>query len=86
MWWRESCKCDDTQSNEDSAFECVPYGVSTDSLTEVSKARLGRGGWISQCSGPSFHPSVAHGVAKTGGEMVMVAHSSTDPSRVSLSL
>jgi hypothetical protein len=70
MWCRESCHCDKIQNNEDSAFECVPFGLSTDLLTGASGARLERGGWIPPFGGSEFHKSVVHGVAKPKAKTV----------------
>jgi hypothetical protein len=62
------------------ACECVPSEGFTYPLG-VSKARVGRCGWIPLFSGLGDHQSVAHGAAKPGVEMVGVAHLGTDPSR-----
>jgi hypothetical protein len=61
-------------------IECVPCEGLADLMTGVSRARVGRGGWIPMFNVSGVHQSFAHGVAKPGAKIVGVAHSSTDPS------
>jgi hypothetical protein len=65
---------------ESCALLCIPSGVSTDPLTLVSLARVGRGGRCSSLDGPcSDRQSVAHREAKPGAKTVGVARSSCRP-------
>jgi hypothetical protein len=77
--WRESCRRDEIQVSESCALLCVPFGVTMDPLTWVSKARVGRGGLCLLFNEPYVHQSFAQWETMPRAKTIGVAHSSSRP-------